>query len=73
SALSLAFYARLIKVAYVDEPERPLVGANPHAEALTIPPLLLVALLLELLFIVVLAVQPSLLLEALRSAVQAIF
>lgn len=73
SALSLAFYARLIKVAYVDAPEHALVGTNPHAGALPIPPLLLVALLLELLFIGVLAVQPNLLLEALRLAVQAIF
>ncbi|MCS7198304.1 MAG: NADH-quinone oxidoreductase subunit N [Candidatus Bipolaricaulota bacterium] len=71
SALSLAFYARLIKVAYVDEPKRAL--ANPHPEALQIPPLLLVVLLLELLFIVVFAFQPNVLLEGLRLAVQAAF
>ncbi|MCX8104132.1 MAG: proton-conducting transporter membrane subunit, partial [Candidatus Bipolaricaulota bacterium] len=69
SALSLAFYARLIKVAYVDEPERALVGSNPPPEALQIPPLLLVALLLELLFIVVLALQPGPLLEGLHASV----
>jgi NADH-quinone oxidoreductase subunit N len=75
SALSLAFYARLIKVAYVDEPvEAKLVGAKQLASPLLeIPPLLLVALVLELIFIVVLAFQPNLLIEALRVAVQAVF
>lgn len=78
SALSLAFYARLIKVAYVDEGAHgraPSPQANPHAGGadLDVPPLLLVALLLELLFIIVLAFQPTLLLEALRRAVQIVF
>ncbi len=68
SALSLAFYARLIKAVYVDEPQ------NPHAdhERFTVPPLLMVALILELIFIVVLALQSGPLVEALRMVVQSV-
>lgn len=78
SALSLAFYARLIKAMYVEEPIRDVwpyaPTANPHAEPekSAVPPLLLVALVLELAFIIVIAFHPEPLLAALRAAARAV-
>lgn len=70
SALSLAFYARVIKAMYVEEPQ--LVMANPYPSMLSVPPLLLTALALELAFVVAVAFYPEPLLEVLLHAARVI-
>lgn len=71
SALSLYFYARVIKAMYVDEPVRQLAPSNPHP-TLKIPPLLTVALVLELIFIVAVSIWPGAFVDVLWSAARAV-